>query len=57
MHLIGGMNRLKGILHTEYNQYDSLILPLITWLKEQDVCFETGCKVTDIDFDFSNNEK
>lgn len=57
MHLIGGMNRLEGILHTEYNQYDSLILPLITWLKAQDVCFDTGCKVTDIDFDFSNNEK
>lgn len=57
MHLIGGMNKLQGILHTEYNQYDSLILPLITWLKEHDVCFETGCKVTDIDFDFSNNEK
>lgn len=57
MHLIGGMNRLEGILHTEYNQYDSLILPLITWLKSQDVCFDTGCKVTDIDFDFSNNEK
>lgn len=57
MHLIGGMNKLQGILHTEYNQYDSLILPLITWLKDHDVCFETGCKVTDIDFDFSNNEK
>lgn len=57
MHLIGGMNRLEGILHTEYNQYDSLILPLITWLKEHDVCFDTGYKVTDIDFDFSNNEK
>ncbi|MDT8719757.1 oleate hydratase [Clostridium sp. 19966] len=57
MHLIGGMNKLQGILHTEYNQYDSLILPLITWLKEQEVCFENGCKVVDIDFDFSNNEK
>ncbi len=57
MHLIGGMNKLEGILHTEYNQYDSLILPLITWLKEQDVCFDGGCKVMDIDFDFSNNTK
>jgi len=57
MHLIGGMNRLKGILHTEYNQYDSLILPLITWLKDNNVCFDTGYKVTDIDFDFSNNKK
>ncbi|MEY8351960.1 oleate hydratase [Lachnospiraceae bacterium 54-53] len=57
MHLIGGMNRLKGILHTEYNQYDSLILPLITWLKKNGVVFEMGCEVTDLDFDFSNNEK
>ncbi len=57
MHLIGGMNRLKGILHTEYNQYDSLILPLITWLKKYDVQFEYGRTVTDIDFDFTNNKK
>ena len=39
MHLIGGMNKLKGILHTEYNQYDSLIRPLLKWLEEHDVCF------------------
>jgi len=57
MHLIGGLNRLKGILHTEYNQYDSLILPLITWLKKNGVNFKLGYNVTDIDFDFSNNEK
>lgn len=57
MHLIGGMNRLAGILHTEYNQYDSLILPLITWLKGHGVHFEYGFTVTDIDFDFANNEK
>ncbi len=57
MHLIGGLNRLKGILHTEYNQYDSLILPLITWLKDNKVVFDLGTTVTDIDFDFSNEEK
>lgn len=57
MHLIGGMNKLKGILHTEYNQYDSLILPLIKWLEEKGVCFDEGCNVTDIDFNFDNNEK
>lgn len=57
MHLIGGMNRLIGILHTEYNQYDSLILPLITWLKQKGVNFEYGSAVKDIDFDFSGYEK
>ncbi|MCH3916247.1 MAG: oleate hydratase [Spirochaetia bacterium] len=57
MHLIGGMNQLKGILHTEYNQYDSLILPLLTWLRKNGVCFDFGCTVTDIDFDFSDDRK
>lgn len=57
MHLIGGLNRLKGILHTEYNQYDSLILPLIIWLKSNGVNVELDCSVIDIDFNFSNNEK
>ncbi|MBW3085135.1 Oleate hydratase [Austwickia sp. TVS 96-490-7B] len=50
MHLIGGMNQLKGILHTEYNQYDSLILPLVTWLRDQGVQVQLGAVVTDIDF-------
>ncbi|MDC7124873.1 MAG: oleate hydratase [Spirochaetales bacterium] len=57
MHLIGGMNRLKGILHTDFNQYDSLILPLITWLKDHDVNFDCGCVVKDIDFDITNDKK
>jgi len=56
MHLIGGMSTLSGILKTEYNQYDSLILPLVRWLETKGVCFETGCKVLDIDFDFSKGE-
>ena len=57
MHMIGGINRLEGLLHTEYNQYDSLILPLITWLGKQGVQFYYGCEVTDIDFDFAGGKK
>ncbi len=57
MHLIDGMNCLKGILHTEYNQYDSLILPLIKWLEANDVHFELGAEITDIDFDFNGDQK
>ncbi len=57
MHLISGMNRLKGILHTQYNQYDSLILPLIKWLESQGVNFDKGHQVVDLDFEFSNGEK
>ncbi|QAA33390.1 oleate hydratase [Clostridium manihotivorum] len=57
MHLIGGMNQLDGILHTEYNQYDSLILPLITWLKNTGVIMELGVQVTNLDIRNEDNEK
>ncbi|MFC3745781.1 oleate hydratase [Paenibacillus sp. GCM10012306] len=57
MHLISGMNQLKGILHTEYNQYDSLILPLIKWLEGKGVNFDKGHQVVDFDLDLSNGEK
>lgn len=57
MHLISGMNRLKGILHTEYNQYDSLILPLMKWLEAQGVRFDKGHQVVDLELDVSGGEK
>lgn len=57
MHMIGGINRLEGLLHTRYNQYDSLILPLITWLQEQGVKFVMGVTVTDIQFSIDGEKK
>jgi oleate hydratase len=40
---------LAGVKRTIYNQYDSLVLPLQTWLEAKGVRFVTGCKVTDLD--------
>lgn len=40
---------LAGVKRTIYNQYDSLVLPLQTWLQAQGVCFVTDCTVTDLD--------
>lgn len=57
MHMIGGINRLEGLLHTRYNQYDSLILPLITWLQQQGVRFVMDASVTDIQFDIDDTKK
>lgn len=57
IHLMPGMNRVKGLLHTEYNQYDSLILPLLKWLESQGVNFDKGCKVTDLDVDIKGEKK
>ncbi|MBC3920537.1 oleate hydratase [Undibacterium sp. CY18W] len=36
---------LAGVKRTVYNQYDSLVLPLQTWLKQQGVHFITNCQV------------
>jgi oleate hydratase len=38
---------LAGVKRTVYNQYDSLVLPLQTWLKAQGVNFVMDCTVTD----------
>jgi len=40
---------LAGVKRTIYNQYDSLVLPLQTWLKAQGVRLVSDCKVTDLD--------
>jgi len=40
---------LAGVKRTVYNQYDSLVLPLQSWLKAQGVRLLTDCKVTDLD--------
>jgi oleate hydratase len=40
---------LAGVKRTIYNQYDSLVLPLRTWLEAQGVHLLMDCKVTDLD--------
>lgn len=40
---------LAGIKRTIYNQYDSLVLPLRTWLEAEGARLVTDCKVTDLD--------
>jgi oleate hydratase len=40
---------LAGVKRTVYNQYDSLVQPLLNWLDEKDVQFRMGCTVTDIE--------
>lgn len=40
---------LAGVKRTIYNQYDSLVLPLQTWLKAQGVQLVMNCRVTDLD--------
>jgi oleate hydratase len=43
------IDTLAGVKRTVYNQYDSLVLPLQTWLQAQGVTISTDCKVIDLD--------
>jgi oleate hydratase len=48
VHLVGGFNRLQGIMRTEYNQYDSFVRPLQKWLEAEGVVFRLGTRVVDL---------
>lgn len=41
---------LEGVTRTTYNQYDSIILPIKTFLDGYGVDFSIKCRVTDLDF-------
>ncbi len=47
---------LAGIKRTMYNQYDSLVLPLQTWLKAHGVHIVADCRVTDFDHKTEDGE-
>jgi oleate hydratase len=48
MHEFTRIETLAGVKRTIYNQYDSLILPLQSWLAAQNVRFELDCQVTNL---------
>lgn len=51
MHLVPGFNRLEGIHRTVFNQYDSLVVPLVNWLVEKGVNLETDSRVSDVELE------
>lgn len=57
LHHIGGLPDLSALKFTKYNQYESLILPLVAYLKENGVQFHYGVKVTNVLFHFLPDKK
>jgi len=57
IHLLPDFHKLGGIMRTVYNQHDSVVLPIKTWLKDQGVQFSMNSPVTDINFDIKDGEK
>ncbi len=49
-HMISGFNKLKGIMRTVYNQYDSMVRPLEKWLIDRGVKFQFDTCVLDLEF-------
>ncbi|MEO3479869.1 oleate hydratase [Phaeobacter sp. CAU 1743] len=48
IHLFPGFTRVSGVLRTRYNQYDSIVVPILAWLQARGVRFETSKQVTDV---------
>ena len=57
MHLTEGLDRLKGIMRTKYNQYHSVIVPIKRYVQERGVHFDMNTQVIDIDFNLSADKK
>lgn len=54
---VGTLKNLSSLRFTKYNQYESLILPLVHFLKEKGVDFQYNTTVTNILVNRSGNDK
>ncbi len=57
IHHIGGLPDLSALKFTKYNQYESLILPMVKYLESHNVRFQYDTKVTNVLFDIKDGRK
>lgn len=57
IHHIGGLPDFSALKFTKYNQYESLILPMIHYLEQHHVDFIYDTKVTNVVFDIQKDRK
>jgi oleate hydratase len=50
-HVAPQLSRMTCVRLTPYNEYESIVLPLVTWLREQGVRFALNMQVVDLEFD------
>jgi oleate hydratase len=48
IHLFKTFDTMSGIYRTRFNQYDSIVRPLLAWLQDQGVTFMMNTTVTDL---------
>lgn len=57
IHHIKGLADFSTLKFTKYNQYESLVLPLLTWLLDKGVTVQNGTRVTNVEFDIAAARK
>ncbi|MCF3973218.1 oleate hydratase [Paracoccus salsus] len=57
IHLFPGFTRIAGILRTRYNQYDSLIAPVVTWLRDRGLKIETLAQIADVTIEGTRQDR
>lgn len=57
IHHIGGLPDFSALKFTKYNQYESLILPMVKYLEAHGVQFQYDTRVTNVVFDIKKDKK
>lgn len=57
VHHVGGLPDFRALRFTKYNQYESMILPMIKYLEEHNVQFHYDTKVENVAFDIKPGKK
>lgn len=57
IHHVGGLPDFKALRFTKYNQYESMILPMVKYLESHNVQFHYGTKVENVEFDIQKDKK
>ena len=57
IHHIGGLPDFKALRFTKYNQYESMILPMVKYLESFGAQFHFGVKVVNVEFDCTPERK
>lgn len=57
IHLVNGLPDLSALQFTRYDQYESIVVPMMKWLKDKGVKTEYNFKVDDIEFNITDDKK
>lgn len=57
VHHVGGLPDFRALRFTKYNQYESMILPMVKYLESHGVQFHYNTKVANVEFDIEGKKK